>query len=58
MMGSAHIRGVSEKKIADKNEFSLETLKLQGEKNLTLSIKAGTLQMLVENIYERSVGFF
>lgn len=56
-MGSAHICSVSEKKIADKNEFSLETLKLQGGKNLTLSINAGILQMLVDNIYERSVGF-
>lgn len=56
-MGSAHICSVSGKKKTDKNEFSLETLKLQGEKNLTLSINAGILQMLVDNIYERSVGF-
>lgn len=41
MMGSAHIRGVSEKKIGDKNEFSLETLKLQGEK---ISLYLSTLE--------------
>lgn len=35
MMGSVRVCSVSEKKIADKNEFSLEALKLQEKSHFT-----------------------